>query len=109
MKLPKHFGGQGMGGMLRQAQEAMERAKHLETELASERIEIDKGPVRATFSGAGEIIALQIDPELLSPDEKEVLEDLILSAVRDGFQQATDRRNARVQEIMPNLSNLPGM
>jgi DNA-binding YbaB/EbfC family protein len=109
MKLPKHFGGQGLGGMMKQAQEAMERAQNLEVELAAERISIDKGPVIAVFSGTGEIQSLSIDPSLLSPDEKDVLEDLLLSVVRDGFQKATDLRNAKVQEIMPNMPNIPGL
>lgn len=106
MKLPRSFGGQGFGGILRQAQEAMARAKDLEKELANERIEVDKGPIKATFNGAGELLRIRIDKELVDPDEVDALEDLIVGAVRDGFRQATDMRNARVQEIMPNI---PGM
>ncbi len=84
----------------------MARAKDLEKELANERIEVDKGPIKATFNGAGELLRIRIDKELVDPDEVDALEDLIVGAVRDGFRQATDMRNARVQEIMPNI---PGM
>jgi len=106
MKLPKGFGGQGFSGMMKQAQDAMARAQSLEEELAAHRLEIDKGPVKATFSGTGELIKLRIDPSVVDPDDVEVLEDLVTGAIRDGFAQATDLRNARVQEIMPNI---PGM
>jgi len=57
MKLPKNFGGQGFGGMLKQAQDAMARAQQLEEELAQERIAIDKGPVKAIFDGTGMLLA----------------------------------------------------
>lgn len=106
MKLPKNFGGQGFGGMMKQAQQAMARAQTLEQELAMERIEIDKGPVKVVFSGTGEIQKLSIDKSVVDPEDVEALEDLILSAVRDGFTQATDLRAAKVQEIMPNIPGL---
>ena len=103
MKLPKGFGGQGIGGMLQQAQQAMAKAKQLEEQLADERIEIDKGPVKATFSGTAELVKLKIDPSVVDPGDVEMLEDLIVGAIRDGFSQATEMRNQRVQAIMPNI------
>lgn len=106
MKLPKGFGGQGFSGMMQQAQQAMARAQDLEQELANERIEIDKGPVKATFSGTGELIKLRIDPSVVDPEDVEALEDLVTGAIRDGFTQATETRNARVQQIMPNIPGL---
>jgi nucleoid-associated protein EbfC len=106
MKLPKGFGGQGFGGMLEQAKAAMARAQQLEAELASERLEIDKGPVKATFDGTGQLLKLKLDKEVVDPEDIEALEDLIVSAVRDGFTQATENRNERVQSIMPNIPGL---
>lgn len=106
MKLPKNLGGQGFTGMLKQAQQAMARAQTLESELALERIPIDKGPVKAVFSGTGEMLSLKIDPSVVDPEDVEALEDLIIGVVRDGQTQSTDLRNSRVQEIMPNV---PGM
>ncbi|MFN8218931.1 MAG: YbaB/EbfC family nucleoid-associated protein [Fimbriimonadales bacterium] len=109
MKLPKGFGGQGFGGMMKQAQEAMARAQTLEQELALERIEIDKGEVKATFNGTGELLRLKIDPAIVDPEDVEALEDIIVGAIKDGQSRATDLRNSKVQEIMPNIPGLPGM
>ena len=109
MKLPRNFGGSGFTGMLKQAQDAMAKAQKLEDELADERIEIDKGPVKATFSGKAELLKLHIDPSVVDPNDVEALEDLIVSAIRDGFNQATEIRNERVQAIMPNMPNIPGL
>lgn len=106
MKLPKGFGGQGFGGMLQQAQQAMARAQQLEEELANERIGVDKGPVKALFDGTGQLIQIKIDKSVVDPEDVEALEDLIVSAVRDGFTTATEARNAKVQAIMPNVPGL---
>jgi nucleoid-associated protein EbfC len=109
MKLPKNFGGQGFGGMMKQMQDAMARAQTLEEELAAERLEVDKGPVKAVFSGTGEIQKISIDKSVIDPDDVEMLEDLIVSVVRDGFTQATELRNGKVQQIMPNVPDIPGL
>lgn len=106
MKLPKGFGGQGFSGMMRQAQEAMARAQTLEQELALERIVVDKGQVKVEFTGTGELLKITIDPAIVDPEDVEGLETMIETAVREGFTKATDLRNAKVQEIMPNI---PGM
>lgn len=98
-----------MGGLMQRAQEAMAKAQRLEEDLANERIEIDKGPVKATFSGTGELVKISLDKSVVDPEDIEVLEDLIVSTVRDGFTQATTMRNERVQEIMPNVPHIPGM
>jgi DNA-binding YbaB/EbfC family protein len=109
MKLPKNFGGQGFGGMMKQMQDAMERARTLEEELGNERIGVDKGPVKALFDGTGQMLKISIDPSVVDPDDIEMLEDLVLSAVRDGFNASTELRNNRVQGIMPNVPDIPGL
>jgi DNA-binding YbaB/EbfC family protein len=99
MKLPKGFGGQGMGGMMAKAQEAMARAQNLEVELANERFTIDKGPVKAIVAGTGQLVKISIDKSVVDPEDIEALEDLIVSAVRDGFDKATEIRNQKVEQI----------
>jgi len=99
MKLPKGFGGQGFSGALAKAQQAMARAQTLDAELANERISVDKGPVRAVFLGTGEIVKITIDKEIFSAGEVEELEDLVVSAVRDGYQKSLDLRAEKIEEI----------
>ncbi len=106
MKLPKAFGGQGFGGALLQAQQAMARAQTLDAELAGQRIVIDKGPVKALFAGNGELLTLKIDKSIVDPEDVDALEDLIVSAIRDGLNQATTLREEKVKEIMPNVPGL---
>lgn len=92
--------------MMAQMQSAMARAKDLNDELERERVPIDKGPVKMLFNGLGELQKISIDPSVVDPNDVEGLEDLILSAVRDGFQQTTERREEKTQQIMPKI---PGM
>lgn len=106
MKLPKNFGGQGFQGALAQAQQAMERAKFLEAELEAERLTVENGPVKAVFSGTGELKTLKIDPAAIDPEDVEALEDVIVAVVRSGFNQATELRAKKVNEIMPNIPGL---
>lgn len=103
MKLPKNFGGQGYGGMLEQAKAAMARAQRLEEELENDRLPIDKGPVKAVVDGRGKLVSIKIDPSVVDPNDVEALEDLIVSVVRDGFDQGTEYRERKVKEIMPDI------
>lgn len=109
MKLPKGFGGQGIGGMLKQMEGAMARAKDLDNELAQEMVSVDKGPIKVTVNGLGELQVLKIDPTAVDPDDVEMLEDMIVGAVRDAFQKATEMRNTKVAEILPNVPDIPGL
>ncbi len=94
---------------MQKMQSAMTRAQELETELANERLTVDKGPVKAIFDGKGEMLKLTIDKSVVDQDDIETLEDLIVSIVRDGFTQATELRNSRVQDLMPDLPQIPGL
>ena len=108
MKLPKQFGGGGgFQQALAKAQGAMARAKNLEKELEQERISVDKGPVTAVFDGTGQIQSIKISPDAVDPSDIEVLEDLIVGTVRDGFAKATELRESKLAEIMPDLP--PGL
>lgn len=106
MKLPKNFGGMNLGNMLKQAQEAQARLQALEQQLEEDRLEVEKGPVKATFSGTGCLVGIRIDPSLMTPDEVDVLEDLIVSIARDGFAKANEARSERVRSIVPDLPGI---
>ncbi len=110
MKLPKGlgFGGDG-GGLMANVQNAMARAQNLEGELEGETISIDKGPVKATFDGTGRIKAIKIDASVVDPADVEALEDLIVGAMRDGFEKAVELRAERVGEITKGLPPIPGL
>ncbi len=109
MKLPKNFGGKGFGGMLQQAQAAMARAQSLEQELALERINIQHTGIELTFDGTGLLLNMSIPKELVDPEDVEGLEAALTAALRQGFERATEMRDKRVKEIMPDVPGIGGM
>lgn len=113
MKLPKGFGlggdGGGMGGMMAKMQEAMQSAQNIESDLEAQTFHVDKGPVQGTFNGVGRMLSIKIDPSVIDPEDAEGLEALVAAVVSDGYEKATELRNDKVQGIMPNLPNIPGL
>lgn len=102
------MGGLG-GGLMQNVQSAMARAQNLEQELETETINVDKGPVKATFDGTGRIQTIKIDKSVVDPEDVEALEDLITGVVRDGFEKAVELRADRVAEITKGLPPIPGL
>lgn len=109
MKLPKGFGANRLGGMMGDIQSAMARAQNMTNELAAERVETATGPIKTVFDGNGVLISLKLDPATVDPDDVEMLEDMIVSAVRAGFEASGELREARTKEIMGNLPDIPGL
>jgi DNA-binding YbaB/EbfC family protein len=107
----KGMGGLGnMANLAKQAQQMMEKAKRTEEELAAERVEgsAGGGMVRVTATGTGEVLAVVIDPQVVDADDVEMLQDLVLGAVREAIQKSVDLRSERMKELTGGLG-LPGM
>ncbi|MEL7184740.1 MAG: YbaB/EbfC family nucleoid-associated protein, partial [Pseudomonadota bacterium] len=90
----KGLGGLGdMAGMMKKAQEMQSKMGEMQDELANIQVtgESGAGLVKATATAKGDLVALDIDPSIFQPDEKEVVEDLILAAIKDAQVKATER------------------
>ena len=102
-----------IGNLMKEAQKTAERMQDMEAELADEKIETSAGGgvVKATVSGAGQLLELNIDPKVVDPDDVEMLQDLVLTAIREGLQRATEVREERIQGITGglNLPKIPGL
>ena len=61
------------------------------------------GLVKATASAKGELKALDIDPSIFNGDDKEVVEDLILAAIKDAQSKAADRSKEELGKIAESL------
>lgn len=100
-----------MSQMLKQAQQMQERMQEMQQEI--EQVEVmgtsGGGMVSATCSGKGGLRRLNIDPSLFDPDEKEVLEDLIVAAVNDAQTKAEERLREETQKLMGGMELPPGM
>lgn len=91
-----------------QMQQKMESAQ---AELTSLEVtgEAGGGLVTATMNGRGEVKALKIDESLMVPAERDMLEDLILAALKDAKTKADGAAQARMAEVTAGLPIPPGM
>lgn len=108
----KGLGGFGdMGKMMKAAQEMQGKMEALQDELRSVMVigESGAGMVKATSTAKGELVGLDIDPSIFTADEKEVVEDLILAAIKDAQQKASDRSQEEIQKLTEGLGLPPGM
>lgn len=108
----KGLGGLGdMAGMMKKAQEMQARMGELQESLQSILVtgESGAGLVKATATAKGELTALDIDPSIFNSDDKEVVEDLILAAIKDAQQKAQDRTSEEIGKITEDLGLPAGM
>lgn len=111
-KMPNPFGGGlNIQSMMKQVQKFAEDTERTEQELAEERIEVSSGGgmVTATVNGMAELVDIKISREVVDPDDVEMLQDLVTSAVREALEQATEHRKERMQELTGGLGLPPGM
>ncbi len=94
-----------MAGMMKKAQEMQTKMADMQDALDTIEVvgESGAGLVKATANAKGVLRALDIDPTIFDPNEKEVVEDLILAAIKDAQTRAKDRQAqemTRLQEEM---------
>ncbi|MBE1292299.1 YbaB/EbfC family nucleoid-associated protein [Shimia sp.] len=94
-----------MAGMMKKAQEMQTRMTDMQDELHNIMVvgESGAGLVKATASAKGELKALDIDPSIFNGDDKEVVEDLILAAIKDAQTKASDRAQEELGKITSEL------
>ena len=112
------FGGMSgnLGKMLMKQMEEMQRKmERIQAELGEERIEASAGGnmVTAVASGMGELVEIRIKPEVVDPDDVEMLQDLVLAAASEALARAQARKEERMAEVtgglnVPGLGKLPG-
>ncbi|WP_028028742.1 YbaB/EbfC family nucleoid-associated protein [Gemmobacter nectariphilus] len=108
----KGLGGLGdMAKMMKAAQEMQEKLGRMQEDLANLTVtgESGAGLVKVTASAKGEVKSLDIDSTILVASEKEVVEDLILAAIRDAQARAQDAAQRETQRLAESLGLPPGM
>jgi DNA-binding YbaB/EbfC family protein len=98
-------------GIMKQAQAMQEKMQAAQEEL--DRIEVEGGSgggaVKVTMTAKGQLKAIALDPSLMNPDEKEILEDLIVAAMNDGRTKAERAMQERMAEVTKGLPLPPGL
>ncbi len=114
-RLPQGYGG-GPGNLnqiMKQAQKAQEdmAAKQAELEQSEYTATSGGGMVEVTVTGKHQITRLSVKPEIVDPDDIEMLEDLILAAVNEAMRTADSTSEEEMSKISSslNIPNIPGM
>ncbi len=97
--------------MMKQAQALQMKVAALQEELRGrEQVGVaGGGKVKVTMNGANEITAIAIDPEVVRPDEADLLEDLVLTACRDARTKVQAMVEDEMKRVTGGLGLPPGL
>ena len=109
--IPKGMGGAGnMQAMLRQAQKMQEDMANLQAELDEKVYDVSAGGgmVKVSINGKKEILAIDIKPDIVDPDDIETLQDILVAAVNQAISQVETTNSEAMAKVTGGL-NVPGL
>lgn len=97
-----------LNNIMKQAQKMQAQMMQIQENLAHETVEasVGGGMVKAVFTGQGDLVEIKIDPEVIKPDDKEMLEDLVAAAVNEGLNRSKELANSRMGSIAGALGSM---
>ncbi|MDP4726608.1 MAG: YbaB/EbfC family nucleoid-associated protein [Desulfobacterales bacterium] len=100
----------GMGNMMKQAQKLQAKMLRMQEELAEKTIESTAGGgmVKVVANGKQQIVSIQIEKEVVDPDDVEMLQDLVMAAVNDALTKSQEMVSAEMAKLTGGLS-IPGL
>ena len=96
--------------MLRQAQQLQQRMVQMQEELETATVEatVGGGAVKAVVSGKMRLESLTIDPEAVTPEDVDMLQDLVQAAVNEGLEKANELVTSRMSSLTGGMK-IPGL
>lgn len=112
-RLPKGYGGGGSNNiqqLARQAQKLQDDMEAVSAELEAKEYEAAAGggAVKVKVTGKMELVSVEIEPEVVDPDDVEMLGDLIMAAVNEALRTAAKEKEEKMDALSGGL-NIPGM
>ncbi len=102
-----------VGNLMKQAQQFQAKMAKLQEELGEKTVEASAGGgmVTVLVNGQQEVLSIKIDPEVIDPEDVEMLQDLILAAVNDGLTRAKNMVSEEMSKLTGgmNIPNIPGL
>jgi DNA-binding YbaB/EbfC family protein len=99
------------GDMMRQAQKLQNEIQRIQDELAERTVEATAGGgmVTVVANGKQDIVSVTIDPEVISKDDVEMLEDLIVAAVNESRRRAQELAMGEISKVTGGMGLPPGL
>ena len=111
-RLPKGMGGgpQNMQSMIKQAQKMQEQIEAKKAELEAKEYVVSSGGgmVEVTVTGKHEVKAIGINPEVVDPEDVEMLEDMLVAALNEAARQIDEEQEREMDSATGGL-NIPGL
>ncbi len=100
----------GLGNIMKQAQQMQAKIARVQQELETKEIEATAGGgmVTARVNGKQELLSLQIEKDVVDPDDVEMLQDLVLAAVNEAIKQSQEMIKQEMSKATGGM-NIPGM
>ena len=100
----------GMSGMMKQVQKMQKKMMELQGELEQQRVEgtAGGGMITVVANGRQDILEIKIQPDVVNPDDVEMLEDLILAAIHQAQQKAQEMMDKEMGQITGGVQ-IPGL
>ena len=97
--------------MMKQAQKMQQEFMKMQLELESTPFEFTAGggAVKAVVTGTREFSSIVIDPEVVDPEDVEMLQDLILTAVNGALKKADEQTSKAMNKLQGGLGGFPGL
>ena len=107
---PRGMGGGNMNQMIKQAQKMQEQMLKMQEEMENKTYEATSGggAVKVVVSGTREIKEIELKPEVVDPDDIEMLQDLIVAAVNEGLRKLEADNSTQMGQLTGGL-NIPGL
>jgi DNA-binding YbaB/EbfC family protein len=104
-------GKKGMNDMMKQAKKMQEKMMKAQEDLAKQEVEATAGGgmVTVRMNGQNELLSVKLDPEVVDPDDVEMLEDLIIAAVNEAHQKIAKSSEDEMSKLIPGNLKIPGL
>ena len=106
--MARQFG--NMGNMMKQAQKLQADMERLQEELGSQTVEgtAGGGMVKAVVTGKQEVVSIEIEKEVVDPEDVEMLQDLVTAAVNEALRKSRDMMTEQMAKLTGGI-NIPGL
>ena len=100
----------GMGNLFKQAQQMQQKMAKLQDELGQRTVEasVGGGMVSVTVNGKNEVLSLKIEPQVVDPDDVEMLEDLVLAGVNEALRKSQEMISDEMGKLTGGMK-IPGL
>ena len=100
----------GLGQMMKQAQKMQAKIMKIQEEMGEQSVEASAGGgmVTVTANGKQEILSIRIEPEVVDPEDVEMLQDLVAAAVNEALKKAQEMMAEEMAKVTGGMQ-LPGM